>query len=208
MTHLARKHKASTRLDLGSLRALRSARDYDAAVHEIDGLLDKHPSRGSTASARLELLSVLVEAYDRAHYPMGESSTPQSIVTFMLEQQDKSRADLVPILGSKSRVSEFLNGKRRLSLAQVAALREFLGIPADLLIDAEKAFTYPAPAVRAAAVVRERAPSEEAEVPAWLKPVIAQVIRAQREYRERLDRRLTEHMRELRDAIAELRRMK
>jgi plasmid maintenance system antidote protein VapI len=149
---------------------------------------------------------MLVEAYDRAHYPMGESSTPQSIVDFMLEQQNKSRADLVAILGSKSRVSEFMNGKRRLSLTQVAALREFLGIPADLLIEAEKAFTYPAPAVRAAAVVRERPPSEEGEVPAWLKPVIAQVIRAQREYHDRLDRRLTEHMRELREVIAELRR--
>jgi plasmid maintenance system antidote protein VapI len=149
---------------------------------------------------------MLVEAYDRAHYPMGESSTPQSIVDFMLEQQNKSRADLVAILGSKSRVSEFMNGKRRLSLTQVAALREFLGIPADLLIEAEKTFTYPAPAVRAAAVVRERPPSEEGEVPAWLKPVIAQVIRAQREYHDRLDRRLTEHMRELREVIAELRR--
>jgi HTH-type transcriptional regulator / antitoxin HigA len=78
---------------------------------------------------------VLVEAYDEEHYPMGETSTPQSVVEFMLEQKGMTRADLVPLLGSKSRVSEFFARKRRLSIEQIRALRDALGIPADLLIE-------------------------------------------------------------------------
>jgi HTH-type transcriptional regulator/antitoxin HigA len=53
----------------------------------------------------------------------------------MLEQHGMTRADLVPILGSKSRVSEFFAGKRPLSVSQIKALRDALGIPADLLLD-------------------------------------------------------------------------
>jgi HTH-type transcriptional regulator/antitoxin HigA len=205
MTRRARAREVNRRLDLG-VHALRSAKDYDAAVREIDTLLDKNARKGS-AAARLELLSVLVEVYDRAHYPAGTASTPQSIVLFMLEQHRKSRADLIPLLGSKSRVSEFLSGKRRLSLTQVAALRDQFGIPADLLIESEKAFTYPAPAVRAAAVVRERPPNQAVESPA-VKSAIAQLLQAQRDYFKELDRRLAEHTRDLREITAELRRAK
>ena len=92
-------------------------------------MLDKNPAPKNAGECRLEVLGLLVEAYDEIHYPMPRKSTPQSIVAFMLDQQGKTRADLVPILGSKSRVSEFLAGKRRLSLAQISALlatqREF-----------------------------------------------------------------------------------
>lgn len=62
-------------------------------------------------------------------------TTPQSVVTFALEQQGKTRQHLEPLLGSKGRVSEFLAGKRRLSLSQIAAVRKALRIPADLLIE-------------------------------------------------------------------------
>jgi HTH-type transcriptional regulator/antitoxin HigA len=205
MTRRSLKRDVARRLDVG-VHALRSAKDYDAAVREIDTLLDKNARKGS-AAARLELLSVLVEAYDRAHYPAGTASTPQTIVLFMLEQHRKSRADLIPVLGSKSRVSEFLGGKRRLSLTQVAALRDQFGIPADLLIESERALTYPAPAVRAAAVVRERPPNEAVESPA-VKSAIAQLLQAQRDYFKELDRRLAEHTRDLREITAELRRAK
>ena len=69
----------------------------------------------------------------RKPFPIDQP-TPQAIVEFMLEQKGMSRADLADVMGGKSRVSEFFGGKRELSVNQVRALRETLGVPADLLI--------------------------------------------------------------------------
>lgn len=115
---------------------LRNRREYKAAVVEIDALLDLDPKRGSELHDRLEFLSVLVQAYEDQHDPVDETgSTAQSVVAFMLEQQGKTRSELAPLLGGKGRVSEFFSGKRRLSIEQIKALRDSLGIPADLLIE-------------------------------------------------------------------------
>jgi HTH-type transcriptional regulator/antitoxin HigA len=123
-------------LDFSTPHVLRNAREFRAAVAEIDQLLDADPKRGTPAYDRLEFLSVLVEAYEDKHDPIdGSQGSPQSIVTFMLEQQGKSRADLAPLMGGKARVSEFFSGKRRLSVEQIRALRDELGIPADLLLE-------------------------------------------------------------------------
>lgn len=81
------------------------------------------------------MLSLLVEDYERRHNPIDDSDlTPQDIVNFMLEQKGMTRAELAPIMGGRSRVSDFFNGKRGLSKSQIEALRSHLGIPADLLI--------------------------------------------------------------------------
>lgn len=122
-------------LDFSTPHVLRNVREYRAAVAEIDQLLDADPKRGTITYDRLEFLSVLVEAYENEHDPVDESlGSPQSVVAFMLEQQGKSRGDLAPLMGGKARVSEFFSGKRRLSVEQIRALRDELGIPADLLI--------------------------------------------------------------------------
>lgn len=122
-------------LDFSTPHVLRNAREYRAAVSEIDQLLDADPKRGSAAYDRLEFLSVLVQAYEDKHDPFDESTgSPQSVVMFMLEQRGMTRADLHKAMGGKARVSEFFAGKRRLSVEQIRALRELLHIPADLLI--------------------------------------------------------------------------
>lgn len=122
-------------LDFAKPHVLRNVREYKAAVAEIDRLLDEDPRRGSNAYERLVFLSVLVEVYEDERYPIDESKgTPQSIVAFMLEQREMTRADLGPLMGGKARVSEFFAGKRRLSIEQIRKLRDELGIPADLLI--------------------------------------------------------------------------
>ena len=123
------------RLDASKPRVLRSQEEYDAAVAELDELLDADPAPHSPAFDRLELLSVLVEAYDEEHYPVGSTATPQSIIEFLLDQHGMTRADLASILGGRSRVSEFFAGKRRLSISQILKLRKRLGVPADLLLD-------------------------------------------------------------------------
>ena len=121
-------------LDFTKPHVLRNATEYTAAIEEIDYLLDTDPPLGSEAYERLEFLSVLVQVYEDAHYPLEELPTPQEVVDFMLEQKGLSRTDLAKSLGGKNRVSAFFHGVRPLSLRQVTALREYLGIPADLLI--------------------------------------------------------------------------
>ena len=102
---------------------IRNEAEYDAAVGEIDELLDAQPPQGTPEHERLELLSVLVEAYDDEHYRMGEAAKPQEVLDFLLGQRGMTRADLTHILGTRSRVSEFFAGKRRLSIGQVQKLR-------------------------------------------------------------------------------------
>ncbi len=122
-------------LDFSTPHVLRNAKEYRAAVTEVDQLLDTDPKRGTTEYDRLEFLSVLIEAYENERDPIDESTgTPQSVVAFMLEQHEMTRADLAGLMGGKARVSEFFSGKRRLSVEQIKALRDELGIPADLLI--------------------------------------------------------------------------
>ena len=118
-------------------RVLRTVKDYDAAVTEIHRILDLDPKTGSREDELLELLSLLVEDYETRHIPEPPSGTPQSVVEFMLEQKGLTRADLAAPLGGKSRVSEFFAGKRPLSTGQIRSLRTLLGIPADLLLEAD-----------------------------------------------------------------------
>jgi len=120
-------------LDFSKPHLLRTEAEYEAALAEVERLLDEDVEAGSEGYDRLEFLSVLVEHYEDEHYPMGPV-TPQEAVTFMLEQKGLSRSDLDDVMGGKSRVSEFLGGKRELSRSQVTGIRRLLGIPADILL--------------------------------------------------------------------------
>lgn len=126
----------TTALDFSKPHVLRNEDEYEAALGEIERLLDSDVEAGSEGYDRLEFLSVLVEHYEDEHHPMGPV-TPQQAVSFMLEQRGMRRSDLDEVMGGKSRVSEFFNGKRELSKAQVASLRDLLGIPADVLLGLE-----------------------------------------------------------------------
>jgi HTH-type transcriptional regulator/antitoxin HigA len=120
-------------LDFSRPHVLKNDEEYEAAIAEIDRLVDEDVLAGSDGYDRLEFLSVLVEHYEDKRYPMG-AVTPQQAVAFMLEQKGLDRSDLGEVMGGKSRVSEFLSGKRELSKAQIEGLRLLLGIPADILL--------------------------------------------------------------------------
>ena len=124
-----------TVLDIPTPHVLRTRDEYATAVAEIDRLLDLDPAPFSAEADRLELLSLLVEDYEARHDPIDDSDlTPQDVVEFMLEQRGMTRTDLAEAMGGRSRVSDFFNGKRELSKGQIVALRQLLGIPADLLM--------------------------------------------------------------------------
>lgn len=125
---------ASALLDFTQPHLLRSAREYRAAVAEIDVLLDATDDAEDTE--RLEFLSVLVQDYEDRTDPLDErAGSPREVVTLMLEQRGMTRRDLTSLMGGRARVSEFFSGRRRLSIQQVRSLRDALGIPADLLVE-------------------------------------------------------------------------
>jgi len=82
---------------------------------------------------RLAAQTRLVEAYERNRWPR-RAPVPADILTYLMDQHDLTRADLVPLLGTVSRVSEVLSGKRELSMTMIQRLRERFHIPADVLI--------------------------------------------------------------------------
>jgi HTH-type transcriptional regulator / antitoxin HigA len=79
----------------------------------------------------------LVEAYERAQWP--RTAALPVLLTFLMDQHGLSRADLVPLLGTASRVSEILTGKRDLSMTMVRRLRERFNVSADLLVSRGRA---------------------------------------------------------------------
>jgi HTH-type transcriptional regulator/antitoxin HigA len=123
----------SKALDFRRPHLLRNDAEYEAAVNEVELLMEKDLAPGTPDHERLDFLALLIEKYEEDEFPI-ERPSPQAVVDFMLEQRGMSRSDLVDIMGGKSRVSEFFSEKRDLSINQVRALREVLNIPADLLI--------------------------------------------------------------------------
>jgi HTH-type transcriptional regulator/antitoxin HigA len=105
--------------------------DWQAVLTEIDCLFDAQP--GSEEFDRLEVLTVLAVDYQNKHHPI-EAPSPLEAIQFRLEQGQLTRKDPESALGGRNRVSEVLNGKRRLSLEMIRTLRNQFGIPADSLI--------------------------------------------------------------------------
>lgn len=103
-----------------------------ALVEELMGSEDVADRARMVAQARL------IEAYERTRWPRRSPALPD-LLTYLMDQHGLSRADLVPLLGTPSRVSEVLNGKRDLSMSMVRKLRERFGISADLLIAPRRA---------------------------------------------------------------------
>jgi HTH-type transcriptional regulator/antitoxin HigA len=83
--------------------------------------------------ARMAAQARLIESYERARWPRRAPALPD-LLRYLMDQHGLSRADLVPLLGTASRVSEVMNGKRGLSLKMVRRLRERFHVSADLLI--------------------------------------------------------------------------
>jgi HTH-type transcriptional regulator/antitoxin HigA len=115
-------------------RPLRTRHEYQSAMAEVDALLDEDPRKGTSEHDRLDLLAVLIGAYEDRQLLMDAPVAPRDLVAFMMEQRGVTRGQLADWLGGRSRVSEFFRGRRTLSLAQIRILRDRLGIPADLLI--------------------------------------------------------------------------
>jgi HTH-type transcriptional regulator/antitoxin HigA len=114
------------------IKPIRTASDYEAALKEVDRLIDAKPQ--TPEGDKLDVLVTLIEVYEAKHFPIPEPDDPVEVLQYYLDTRGISRSDLIPFLGSKERVSEVFSGKRRLSLAMIRRLHEGLDIPAELLI--------------------------------------------------------------------------
>lgn len=116
-----------------TIRPVKTEADYEAALAEIEGMMG-HVEPGTPQGDRFDLLVTLVEAYEEEHYPLGETSDPITLLTFVMEQQGLTRKDLEPYIGPRQRVWDILKRRRPLSLAMIRRLAVGLNLPAELLI--------------------------------------------------------------------------
>ncbi len=163
------------------IKPIRTEADYQAALARIDALMDAKP--GTPQGEELDVLVDLVELYEAKHVQMGYPS-PVAAIEFRMDQAGLTQRDLVPLIGSRAKVSEVLSGKRPLTLPMARALHEHLGIPADVLLqDAGERFSEPL-----AGIEWERFPLEALAKLGWI-PKVRNLRSRARELMQELIRR-------------------
>lgn len=116
-------------------KVIKTAAEHKAALARIDAIFDARP--GTPKGDELELLLLLVETFEERVHPI-DPPDPIAAVRFRMEQQGLSPKDLVPFIGSKSKVSEVLSGRRPLSLSMIRRLVAGLHLPAEVAIRSTK----------------------------------------------------------------------
>jgi HTH-type transcriptional regulator/antitoxin HigA len=117
------------------LKPIKTEEQYEQALTRVYDLMQMEINPDTLESDELEILSMLVKEYETDNYPMP-SPNPLEAIKFRLDQMGLSEKELGEILGYRSRKSEILSGKRKLSLAMIRKLNEVLHIPAEVLIQA------------------------------------------------------------------------
>jgi HTH-type transcriptional regulator/antitoxin HigA len=117
------------------IRPIRNRRDHAWALREVERLWGART--GTPDADKLEILVTLIDAYEAKHHPI-DPPDPVDAILFRMEQAGLTRNDLAGVIGSRARVSEVLNRRRRLSIAMIARLRDRLGISADILIGPQR----------------------------------------------------------------------
>jgi HTH-type transcriptional regulator/antitoxin HigA len=123
----------SVKENIMEITPIRTEKDYRAALRVVSALLDQDPSPDTPEGERLDVLSTLIEAYERKHHPI-DLPDPVEAIKFRMDQAGLSVKDLEPMIGQPNRVYEVLNHKRPLTLRMIRNLNKGLGISAQVLI--------------------------------------------------------------------------
>ncbi len=115
------------------IRPIKNNDQYEEALEKAYELMQLDLKEGTSESDELEVLSILIKEYELEHFPIPKP-TPLEAIKFRMEQLGISESELSNILGARSRKSEILSGKRKLSLTMIRKLSEQLKIPAEILI--------------------------------------------------------------------------
>ncbi|MBL0341869.1 MAG: helix-turn-helix domain-containing protein [Bacteroidetes bacterium] len=112
-------------------KVIKTEKDYQFALKRLEVIFDA--KKGSKYGDELELLSLLIDNFEKEKFPM-DLPDPIEAIKFRMEQLGYTQKDLTDVIGLKSRVSEILNKKRKLSLEMIRKLHQVLGIPTDVLV--------------------------------------------------------------------------
>jgi HTH-type transcriptional regulator/antitoxin HigA len=113
-----------------NIKPIKTEQDYNHTLSLIENLMNAKPN--TSQMDELEVLTTLVEAYEGQHYEI-DAPDPIEAIKFRMDQEGLKQKDLVSIVGSKSRVSEILNKKRKLTIEMIRNLHEQLHIPIESL---------------------------------------------------------------------------
>jgi HTH-type transcriptional regulator/antitoxin HigA len=129
-------HTEYDKIDAGkfkemTIKPIKNEKDYQDALARLEVIFDSR--KGSKEGDELEILSILIEKYEDEHFPI-EFSDPIEAIKFRMEQMGYTQSDLARLVGLKSRASEILNRRRKLSLEMIRKLHDSLKIPTEVLI--------------------------------------------------------------------------
>lgn len=110
---------------------IRNEQDYQNALERLEVIFDSR--KGTEEGDELEILSILIDRYENENFPIGLPD-PIEAIKFRMEQMGMNQSELAKVVGFKSRVSEILNRKRKLTLNMIRKLHDNLHIPTEVLI--------------------------------------------------------------------------
>ena len=116
-----------------AIRPLRTKADYEVALDEIEAYFDHEPKPGTAAGDRFDLLALVIEDYEKKHWPI-DPPDPVEAIRYRMATGGFSQADLGQLIGSRQRASDILARKRRLTMQMAWKLNRVWGIPAEALI--------------------------------------------------------------------------
>lgn len=118
-----------------TIKPIKTKKDYQSALERLEKIFDA--KKGSTEGDELEVLSILIEKYEDEHFPIGFPD-PIEAIKFRMEQLGYNQTDLAKVVGLKSRASEILSKKRKLTLDMIRLIHDNLKIPTEVLIQTYK----------------------------------------------------------------------
>jgi HTH-type transcriptional regulator/antitoxin HigA len=118
-----------------TIKPIKTEKDYQESLKRLDIIFDA--KKGTSEGDELEILSILIDKYENEKFPIGFPD-PIEAIKFRMEQMGYNQNDLAKVVGLKSRASEILNKKRKLTLEMIRQLHDNLKIPTEVLIQAYK----------------------------------------------------------------------
>lgn len=120
-------------MDIQSIRTLADEGEYEMALRAVRPYFDEEPDAGTPEAAHFDALCLLIEEYERRHYPIPRAK-PVDVLKSVMAANNYTRADLIEIIGSKARVADLLNGRREMNLDQIRKISRAWHIPPGALV--------------------------------------------------------------------------